>query len=409
MINNKKTLNTMIILLMVSLGFFIVSGFLFSGSLNNTATLSKEILSPPETLYEYNIASIEPFKYRILFYSLIKFTYFILSDADNNQNFYAIYIFWSGIFYVSAVLSFFTLLLTLKFNHRYAIIGTILFLISPAVIFAFSLPVHTREDMMGYTILNMGLIFILKNNNRGILACSILGVLCRETLLLIPLIFLLYGKANIRFRSGVFFLSVLTFLAIRFILKSEGYDPIGLGLLYNLENLEETIGFLFLAFSFMWPIFLFDLYYINLQVRKKLDNNPIGLLRKSSAIVFALVLTSTFIGGRMNEVRLLFILFPWVISIFLYYLQSGLTPLIKNEGTKRYKVYGILVGIACLSLYIVVYYNIHFFLGGLHDVPYIQWIAITCIYLYIFLLLIPLYIAFMRELRLSTNKNISNY
>jgi len=119
MISNK-TFNIITILLMISLGFFIISGFLFKGSLNSPATLANEILSPAEALYEYNITDQEPFKFRILFSSLVKQTYNILSEPQNNQNFYRIYIYWSGFFYISAVLSFYWLLMVVGFNRRYA-------------------------------------------------------------------------------------------------------------------------------------------------------------------------------------------------------------------------------------------------------------------------------------------------
>lgn len=408
MFSNKITLNIIIKLLIVSLFCFIISGFLFKGSLNDTSSLSKEIFSPSEALYEYNITSNEPFKFRVLFSSLVEITYKVFSEPQNSQKFYAIYVFWSGFFYISAVLSFYFLLKTLGFKNHYSLTGTMLFLLNPAIIFAFSLPVHTREDLMAYTILNIGLICIVRNNNVGILVFSILGVLCRETLLLLPLIFLLYGKANILYKGGVFLLSLLTFFTIRVTLQSEGYDLIGLGLMYNLENMEEVIGFFFLVFNFTWPAFFLDIYYINVSKGKTLGNDAIALLRKSSLLVFILVVISTFIGGRVNEIRLLFILFPWVIAIFLYYLQHGLGQLIKNAITRKYKIYAFSMGIPCLLLFIIVYFNIHLFLRGVHDVPYIQWITITCIYLYLFFLLMPIYIALIKKRPLSLNKEIFN-
>lgn len=406
MISNN-TFNIIIILLMISLGFFIISGFIFKGSLNSPATLTNEILSPAEALYEYNITDQEPFKFRILFSSLVKITYDIFSEPQNNQNFYRIYVFWSGFFYISAALSFYWLLMVVGFHRSYAFIGTMLFLISPAIIYAFSLPVHTREDMLAYTILNIGLICIFKNNYIGILILTILGVLCRETLLLLPLMFLLYGSASITYRTGVFLLGCAVFFVIRTVLGNEGYDPIGLGLMYNLENKLEVVGFSFLVFSYMWPVLFLDIYYINTRAKKTHDRSPITLLRKSSLLVLVLVFAATIIGGRVNEIRLLFILFPWIIVIFLFYLEHEIRPLIKNAITNEYKIYAILISIPCIVLYIVAYYNIHLFLEGVHDVPYVQWITITCIYLYVFFLFVPLYLSLTKRKLPSTYKETS--
>lgn len=407
MISNKKQLKTLIKLLTISLGFFLISGFLFKSALNDPTALSKEILSPAESLYEYGISNREPFKYRVLFSSLVELTYSFFSEPQNNQKFYWIYIFWSGFFYVTAVLSFYILLNFLGFNNRYSILGTALFLMSPAIIFAFSLPVHTREDMMAYTILNIGLICLIRNKKIGVLLCSILGVLCRETLLILPLIFLLYRNKNIAFRWGTLFISLLAFFSIRIVLGSEGYDIIGMGLKYNLDNIEGTIGFFFLVFSFMWPVFFYDIYCTITKAGKKLSDNPISLLRKSSLLVFTLVFITTIIGGRINEIRLLFIIFPWVIPTFLYYLKYHLNAHIKVIMTKEYKLYAALAGGACLLLYLIVYYNIGLIEGGVHDVPYVQWATITCIYLYVFFLSIPLYISMIKHTHFS-GKMLSN-
>lgn len=407
MISNKKQLKTLIKLLIISIVFFMISGFLFKSALNDPTALSKEILSPAESLYEYGITNREPFKYRVLFSSLVDLTYSFFSEPQNNQKFYWIYVFWSGFFYVSTVLSFYFLLSFLGFNNHYSILGTALFLLSPAIIFAFSLPVHTREDMMAYTILNIGLICLIRNKNIGVLACSILGVLCRETLLILPLIYLLYGNKNIAFRWGTFFISLLAFLSIRVVQGSEGYDVIGMGLKYNLDNIEGSIGFFFLVFSFMWPAFFFDIYYTNTKAEKNLVNSPINLLRKSSLLIFVLVFISTIIAGRVNEIRLLFIIFPWVIPTFLFYLKYRLNAHIKVIMTKEYKLYAALTGGACLLLYVIVYYNIDLIEGGVHDVPYVQWATITCIYLYVFFLSIPLYISMIKHIHLSS-KMLSN-
>src|SRR5690606_12299809 len=234
------------------------------------------------------------------------------------------------------------------------------------------------------------------------------GVLCRETLLLLPFFYLLYGYASIRYRALVFLLGFGVFFLIRAVLNGEGYDPIALGLMYNLGNMLEVIGFTFLVFSFMWPALFLDIYYIYTRVKNFTDRDPITLLRRSSLPILALVYATTFIGGRVNEIRLLFIFFPWIIVIFLYYFEHYLRPLIKIVITKSYKTYAISILIPCLALYIIAYLNIHHFLEGVHDVPFVQWITITCIYLYVFFLFVPLYLYLTKMKLLSTNKETSD-
>src|SRR5690606_14273310 len=60
---------------------------------------------------------------------------------------------------------------------------------------------------------------------------------------------------------------------------------------------------------------------------------------------------TTIIGGRINEIRLLFILFPWVIPAFLFHLNHCLKFYAKSIMTKECKLYAVLTGGACLLLY----------------------------------------------------------
>lgn len=388
--SSPRSVLPLILVLVIATIFFILSGFVFKGSLNNISYLSSEIASP-EALYKYSLAEKAPFKYRMLFSSLVQLTYNIFSEPKNNQNFYIIYCLWSGLSYIAAAVSFYILLITLKFSRQHSIWGLMLFLLCPAVLFGYSLPVHSREDFLAYTILNISLIFIIRNNFKGVLCFAFLGILCRETLLIIPFLYLFFTTSKWIHKALVVSICFVVFFLIRFISGYESYNFLDLGFFYNLQNIEESIGFIFLVFSFMWPVYLYDLYAY-FQYKKNIPKDPLTFLRKSSLAVFILILSTTIIGGRINEIRLMFLLFPWVIPIFLFYVKSLKISFYNAYQTRGYKIYLLICACSIIPLYVIASENITLFTEGIFAVPYNQWIIVTCIHLFILCSSIPIYI-----------------
>lgn len=380
----------------ISLLFFSISAFLLKGSLNDKTALGKEIYAPAEDL-QYNISKKAPFKHRILFPAIIKRTYELLKDGENSQLFYNIYIFWSALFYIGAALSFFFLLKAFQFESVYTWIGVFLFLVSPAILSAYAYPIHTKEDMLGYMLINLCLIFIAKNKFWGIYLFSILGTFCRETLVLIPLIYFIYVDS----RKGFYVLlsCIIVFLILRFGMGDNHYEILELGLLYNLRSMGQPIGFLFLVFSFLWIPFLYDLFK-TFKLKTELLPEPLSILRKSSLLAFLLVFTTTFLAGRFNEIRLMFILFPWVISIFLYYLRAYSNDIVNLVKEKRFIWYAIIGGLFFTLVGIGLYDRLNLFFDDPNiKFPHSQWMLLSCFYFYITFLCLPFYKMILKDSR----------
>lgn len=396
LIHSETYKRSILLIIVVSIIFFIFSGFVLDSSLNNIPSLSRELSSAPETIYNYTISKVPPFKYRVLFSTLVKNTYNVFSEPQNNENFYIVYILWSGLSYVAAALSFYLLLKTLKFNEKYALSGVFLFILSPAVLFAYSMPVHTREDFLAYTLLNISIIYILKDNLKGVLIFALLGILCRETLLIIPFMYLFFSRTKILNRIIVVILSFAVFFGVRYLTGYKAYNIFGLGFFYNIENIGESLGFLFLAFSFMWPIYFYDIWNY-FRSSKIFPNQPISFIRKSSFAAFGLIFITTLLGGRINEVRLLFLLFPWVISIFLFYIKFFKEPIPELFKSSTYRIYLFITALIIFSVYFIVSSKISHFISGIYDVPYHQWILLTCLYLFVFCAGIPVYLKLFKS------------
>src|SRR5690606_7085474 len=116
-------------------------------------------------------------------------------------------------------------------------------------------------------------------------------------------------------------------------------------------------------------------------------NNKIQFFRKSSLWVFILVFLTTLIAGRFNEIRLLHLLFPWMIIITLLYIKQYIDQ-IKELFTDS--------GMMTVTLILLAFFNIAAIIGvdeirllfpqSRYIIPYEQWIVITFVYLYIFLI-----------------------
>src|SRR5438045_6857669 len=94
-------------------------------------------------------------------------------------------------------------------------------------------------------------------NSFSVIATS--GALCRETLLILPLINFLYARSSFVLRTLTGALSVGTWLIMRWLVGFESYDVIGIGLRFNLENPFQTAAFALMSFNMLWVIFFLSL------------------------------------------------------------------------------------------------------------------------------------------------------
>lgn len=390
-----------ILIFFIAAACFLLSGFILNGYLVTKEKVGTELFSPPEAVYSWKQSEISPFKYRILFSSLVKGTYKLLASKPNENLFYAVYVMWSGITYISAVLAFYYLLLSINFSIKLSFWGGILFLLNPAVIFAFTLPVHTKEDLLGYTILSLALVSIIKRKFLLVLIFTILGVLCRETLLLIPFLYFFFTKETFLYRFLIVGVGFTTLILIRYYMGIEKYDILELGYVYNISNLKESIGFLFLVFNFMWMPFIYESLLSTFK-KREIEQTEIFLFGKSGFWVLILVLLTTLFGGRFNEIRLLFIMFPWVIILTLYFVRQNKALIIKALKHRKFPLFAMFtIGIMITVTYLIIINSSVFFPPTPYFVPYNQWVIITSIYITITVLLIPSFINVLSYFNLS--------
>jgi hypothetical protein len=218
-----------------------------------------------------------------------------------------------------------------------------------------------------------------------VLIASVIGVLCRETLLILPFVYILFcddHRLFIRISLGAAAFSA--FLLLRYIVGWENYDHAE-GLRWNLHHLEQVIGFTFITFGFLWLPFLTAIFRPLPQILNT-------LFHRSAGAVLFVIWTTTFLGGIFNEIRLLFLLAPWVIIIGLTYFQQNKKQIIAKALTKRYQIsmVGATVAIAIITILLLQYHE-HFLNSSRYGISYTKWILITSVQFLLFVLTIPLF------------------
>jgi hypothetical protein len=383
-----------LILILIGTASFSISNFLLNGSLNNTQNLSGELKSPPDSLYLWKIANEPPFKYRVLHKTIVSTTYkLIAGHRDNNETFFLVYKLMSFFFHVAAIIAFYFFLAQSGLMAN-AFLGALLFSIMPPLMLAYNVPVHTREDTLAYILLTLGLLSIIRNKVGPIITLAILGILCRETLLLLPFVNLFFNyRQSIFMRLFIAAVSAGMFLLLRLYFGMEYYNHWE-GLQWNIRNLDQVLGFGFISFGFLWLPFFISF----VERDSKIANQ---LIYDSRLSVLFLIILTTFIGGIFNEIRILYFLAPWVISIALNHYCENKIEILLTIQTKRFQLYAIsiFIIIAAATAYAVL--KVRNYVSSKYDIPFETWIIATTIQLYLALASIPYFLKRMRNISTS--------
>lgn len=372
----------------------VCSNIFVNGSLHKTQNLSGELKSPPDSLYQWNISNEAPFKYRILHKTIVKSTYQLLKGKDdNNVLFFEIYRAFAFLFHATAILIFYFFLTQVKLRET-AIYGAIIFGCLPAMFFAYNVPVHTREDTLAYCILLLGLVATIKNNEVGIFLFALLGVVCRETLLILPFVNLFFNtKQKLHFRLLLAGLCFGIFVSIRLYFGTEPYNQWE-GFNWNRTHPVQVLAFTFVTFGVLWLPFLQSVIF---------RQSEKSLLQKSAPYVSAIVFVTTFAGGIFNEIRILFLIAPWVIYLGLIHWKENrevISSYLKSDSFKQLSLVAL----------IVIGISGHFILRGIHnyikpsryDIPYNTWVIVSLVQIYFVIICLPY---FYNRIRASITKS----
>lgn len=370
----------------------LVSNLWLGGYLFSYQGIGSEIAAPADALYEWNLNQRAPFEYRLLFPAIVNGVWRI--TAQTNTSFYWSYVGVSFACGVGAALAFFQLLLSLGFSARRSLAGVGVFLLLPPMLLAYTLPVHTREDTLAYLLLCVGLLLLLRKRYLGFLLVSVAGASCRETLLILPFVLLFFTHdLSLVKRALLALLPVVVWVLIRVLVDTnhESYDPLD-GLAWNLNNPEQVVGFAFVTFGPLWIGWIKGRpTQLQTAVAEK-SGHGMRLLARSAPWVLLLILLSTLLGGIYNEIRLLYLGFPWVIALSLLFFGTYAPQINAIVRNGRYLVYVGSVATVSALVYYGLTTNFASVVGPIYyDVPVQIWLAVFAIMFFVTLAVLPWY------------------
>ncbi|WKV12891.1 hypothetical protein [Marivirga harenae] len=257
-----------------------------------------------------------------------------------------------------------------------AFLGVLLHLSMAPIVFAFTLPVHTREDQLGFLFLLSAIYFLYDKKYILYLVIACVGVFVRETLLLLPFLLLLFAKIPLPRKLFLSGLPLVVWLVYRWLIGTEPYD-FWLGLKWNLSNPVQLVLFGFLSFSYLWTHLIFSFKGAH-------DHNEDLGLFSGKAVLLALVviISTTFLFGIFNEIRLLYLVFPWVIIPCLRIIRKYQKLWLKFLKNKYVLISSItlILGVSASSTFISD--TIRNTLGdSQYGVPYGLWVIAFLLYL----------------------------
>lgn len=295
-----------------------------------------------------------PFKYRLLGKLPIYITYhFLLSNGfDKLIALYAAYTLWTGLFLFTFLWSaarFCECFIGYANRQGFKIffLSSTLIALSAPVFWAFKFPVHgSPNDFLGYTLISLALIALMKNHLFWFLVFCMAGIFCRETCLIVLLPFCLNKNIGITRKLGNILLLAIIFICYRHLWPGY-YNPFD-GAKLNWRFPLESLSFLFLTFGPFWLTSFIG--YQLICIHTKDDNIKAFNFSFMPAVITVLVVV--FLLARVREIRIEFILFAYFIPYSVFYIQQRHKEIISFI----FSIAGLIATIAVALILVRVYF-----------------------------------------------------
>ncbi len=322
------------VLLALVFGFNIFAG----GTITSPQHLAVDLASPPESPQDWLIQDWAVVKYRALFRMIVRGTWAALFAPTDAWAFYVVFVVWSFVFFCCTLVALYWFLHVLDFDARWSFAGCLLFLASPPVLLAYKYPVYTREDVLAYFLVLLGLVAIIKVKPLLVSLISAAAVLTRETTMIVPLAYFLGSGEPLNKRILVFVPPVAALFGLRIVWGFVVGNSFESSILNYLKPVE-TIAFLFCVFGAMWVPSLFALR--DRWNRSDFPGYGWRVLVLSGPLVLAAAMIATLTIARAREMRIAFIIFPWVIALALDWFRTNAPYMRDLAGSYAFWVFAL--------------------------------------------------------------------
>ena len=298
--------------------------FLFNayscGALAGPRWLGAELHCTPADPASWAQGAQIPYSYRWLFRWIVLHVCALVPGGATVAVFYAVFIGASAVSLLLAVVLLDRFLRAAGITRENARIGGLLFLAGFPIVFAYNMPIHTREDLLGYAAVALLLILVMRDRPVLLALAGALAVNVRETttLGLLPYLFL----SRRPFWQRVLAV-VPAFIVLRCIrpppgVSHDGYDYFANGLGVNLNAPSEAFFYMFAAFGVLWV-----LVPLGFRERRRAGRGGFqDIFGLPGLLAIALAVAVNMSLGMMRECRIVYVAAPFVIGFALEYLTS---------------------------------------------------------------------------------------
>ncbi|MGE0711464.1 MAG: hypothetical protein AB7N76_15870 [Planctomycetota bacterium] len=221
------------------------------GALESPAMLGIE-LHAQDAAHPWTLGELLPYRYRPAFRALVLTAYRL--GEPGLERFYRVFVVASALSLWLAALALHALLRALGAPTREALLGTGLFFLCFPVLFSHDMPIHTREDLLGYAWIALTLLALVRDRPLLVIALGVTGVAIRETCLLGVLPFAFVSRRPLGWKVAAYALPGAAWLALRALQNpgGEAYDYLGVSTAPTREFPLEALLYVFAAFGWLW-------------------------------------------------------------------------------------------------------------------------------------------------------------
>jgi hypothetical protein len=228
---------------------------------------------------------------------------------------------YSAIFFTSIL--FYYYLRKLNFSRLISTAGILFLLFSPITIY--NIYNYCLTDSLSFLFFLLAFYGILTKNRKLYFIALTIGILNRETILFAVPLFFIYGLRETNLKESIkstFLLSLpalAVFLGIRYLLRFGAYyNSYSTGtLVIMIENFAKVglpiLYQLYMPFGILWVLFVVTL------IKKKIKSDFL----KSAVWLVPLMALQILVAGDIF--RVIFLAFPIIIPIALYYLREKIS------------------------------------------------------------------------------------
>jgi hypothetical protein len=261
------------------------------------------------------MGEVLPYRYRPLFRWLVLGAYDVGLVPHTPEGFFGLFITSSALALLLALLCLDWFLREVGFSDKEGLVGMTLFGLGFPVLFAYDIPVQTREDLLGYAWIALILVAVARARPWAVALLGVVGAAIRETCLLGVLPFWFVSQRKTQEKVLAYAIPGVAWLILRKLLSTgESYAYLSISTAPTLEWPLEALLYLFAAFGVLWVA-------AGLRLVQGAPSHP--LLQPRVALLALVAVAGTgWTMGMVRENRITYVLFPWLVALSLDLFRS---------------------------------------------------------------------------------------